>query len=229
MSNKRFQEFCMKKFAVILWMLIGLLTFTLTGCTNGDTFTEKSYLSSDEIKKVTVQVEDRALEIGASEDNHVYIDYFDSKKEYLDITVSEGNELTIKLLYNKTWTDYIGRKSAANYRKITIRLPNGSLTAFSASTTNADITMSPLSFTEHIALNANGGNILCERVSAGKSIRLTAKNGNITGSVIGGWDDFSIACTIKKGECNLPKLKEGGYKSFTADCNNGNIDIAFVK
>ena len=74
-----------------------------------------------------------------------------------------------------------------------------------------------------------GGSIVCERVNVGKSIDLTAKNGDITGSVLGGMDDFSISCTYKKGDCNLPESKPGGTKSFTANCNNGNIDIEFVK
>lgn len=71
--------------------------------------------------------------------------------------------------------------------------------------------------------------IICERVNVGKSINLKAKDGNITGSIIGGWDDFSISCKIKKGDCNLPELKEDGEKLFFADCNNGNISIEFVK
>ncbi len=58
---------------------------------------------------------------------------------------------------------------------------------------------------------------------------MTAKNGNIAGTIIGGWDDFSISCNIKKGDCNLPASKEGGEKLFTASCNNGNINIEFVK
>lgn len=42
-------------------------------------------------------------------------------------------------------------------------------------------------------------------------------------------DEFSITCTIKKGESNLPALKEDGDKSLTAECNNGDINMNFVK
>ena len=42
-------------------------------------------------------------------------------------------------------------------------------------------------------------------------------------------DEFSITCMIKKGESNLPALKEGGDKSLTAECNNGDINIEFAK
>ena len=220
----------MKKLTAVLFALISVLVFALTGCSNDDTFTEKSYSSGEnEIEKIVVQVTDRELEISASADNQIYIDYYDGEKEYLDIVVSESKELTVKLTFNKDWTDYIGTKPSAEYRKIKIRIPDNLLAAISASTTNENIKITALSFTEQVILDNNGGNVLCERVNVGKAISITAKDGNITGSVIGGWDDFSIVCTIKKGDCNLPELKEGGNKSFSADCNNGDINIEFIK
>ena len=220
----------MKKLTAVLFALISVLVFALTGCTNDDTFTEKSYSSGEnEIEKIVVQVTDRELEISASADNQIYIDYYDGEKEYLDIVVSESKELTVKLTFNKDWTDYIGTKPSAEYRKIKIRIPDNLLAAISASTTNENIKITALSFTEQVILDNNGGNVLCERVNVGKAISITAKDGNITGSVIGGWDDFAISCTIKKGNCNLPLNKESGEKSFAANCNNGNINIDFVK
>lgn len=169
------------------------------------------------------------LEVSASEDNRISIDYFDGEKEYLDITVSESNKLTVKLVFNKEWTDFIGTKPSAEYRKIKIKVPNDLLTVFSATTTNENIKINALSFRETVSLDANSGNLICERVNVGKAISLTVKNGDITGSIIGGWDDFSISCKIKKGDCNLPALKESGQKSFSADCNNGDINIEFVR
>lgn len=219
----------MKKF-VVLFALISVLVFAFAGCSNGDTFTEKSYSSGEsEIEKVVVQVTDRELEICASADNQIYIDYFDGEKEYLDISVSQSKELIIKLVFNKDLTSVIGTKSLAEYRKIKIRIPDNLITTISASTTNENIKITDLSFIEKIDLDNNGGNVLLERVSVGKGLNLIAKNGNITGSIIGGWDDFSMACSIKKGDCNLPTLKEGGAKSFTANCNNGNINVEFIK
>ena len=98
----------MKRLATLLFTFIGLCVFALTGCSNGETFTEKSYSSGEnKIEKVMVQVEDRELEIGVSEDNKIYIDYFDGEKEELEITVSESKELTVKILYNKNWKDFI--------------------------------------------------------------------------------------------------------------------------
>lgn len=125
--------------------------------------------------------------------------------------------------------DYIGTKPSAEYRKIKIVITDNLISTISVNTTNENIKVNSLSFTENISLDTNGGNIICERVSVGKSINLKAKDSNITGSIIGGWDDFSISCKIKNGDCNLPTFKEDGKKSFFADCNNGNINIDFVK
>ena len=67
-----------------------------------------------------------------------------------------------------------------------------------------------------------------ETLAAGEAITLTAKNADITGCVEGGWDDYTIRVTIKKGESNLVD-KEGGGKLLTVNCNNGNIDIDLKK
>lgn len=224
----------MKKVKFVMLSLVSVCVlgfgFLLSGCSNDETFTEKTYLSEEnQISSITINVEDRNLEIVASDDNQVSIEYFDSEKQYLDITVSESKELTVKLTYNKEWTDFIGTKAAAEYRKIKIGIPNNLISSFSATTTNENIKVSSLSFQESVNLNSNGGNVICERVNVGNSINLISKNGNITGTIIGGWDDFSITCKIKKGDCNLPLNKQGGTKSFSADCNNGDINIEFVK
>ena len=57
-----------------------------------------------------MQATDRKVEISTSNDNQIYIEYFDGEKEYIDISVSENKELTVKLVLNKDWTDYIGTK-----------------------------------------------------------------------------------------------------------------------
>ena len=218
----------MKKFVALLFIFIGVLVFALTGCSNNDIFTEKSY-SSGEIEKISVEVENREVEIVVSNDNQIHIDYFDGEKEYLDISVSENGELTIKIQCDKNWSDFISMKSEAKYRKINIKIPNNMINEVSVKTTNANIKATSLSIKENILLDSNGGDIVCDRINVGKSISLKAKNGNISGSVIGGWDDFSIVCKIKKGDSNLTELKEGGIKSFSADCNNGDINIEFIK
>ena len=130
--------------------------------------------------------------------------------------------------FNKEWTDFIGSKAAAEYRKITVKLPT-TVTMLSVNTTNERIKVEQLTIADSITITNNGGNIEFNKITVGNALSLNTKNGNITGSLIGGWDDFSIKCTIKKGNSNLPAEKNGGEKSLNTNCNNGDINIEFVK
>lgn len=193
----------MKKLLSLLCAaIVGLTLFAFTGCSDNDTFTAKSYSSGNSvIESVSIEVSDRQINIDLSSDEQVHIEYFDGEKEYFDIAVSENKELAVKLIFNKEWTDFIGTKAAAEYRKMTVKLPV-TVKTLSVNTTNEKVNIEPLTFTDSVTISNNGGNIEFEKISVGKAISFTAKNGDIKGSIIGGWDDFSIGCTIKKGDSN---------------------------
>lgn len=198
------------------------------GCSGGETFEAKRYSSGeDSVKSVSVDVTDREVEIITSADGQVHIDYSESEQEFYSIRLSEDGDLTMTLETDKDWTDFIGTKPAAQYRKITLAVPSG-LSDLTIKTTNETIGISTLNVQNAVLLDCNGGSVKFAQLGVGRSLDVTAKNGNITGSVLGGWDDFSIACEIKKGESNLPERKEGGEKSLTVNCNNGDIDIRFI-
>lgn len=217
----------MKKFISILSCFVLVeLVISLSACSNDDKFTAKNYASSDEIiNVVNIDVIDREIELGISTDNQIHIDYFDGEKEYYDISV-ENNELIITLEQNKNWTDFIGTKPSIDYRKIKISVPN-MLSSISITTTNENIKLSSISVAQSITLNANGGNIDFENIDA-NNISISAKNGNINGSIVGTMDEFKITCEIKKGNCNLPYNKTNGEKSLKINCNNGNTNVEFV-
>lgn len=213
--------FCMAACAV--------LALCMTGCSSQQTFEEGSNSSAgEEVRAVTVDVSDREVLIGASADGQVRIEYSESEKEYYDISLSEEGGLTMTLVFNRQWTDFIGTKPAIEDRTIRLYLPDGLLSSLKVTTTNEEIVLSPLSVAGSVALDSNGGDVRFERVLVGTEASFTAKNGNIAGSLVGGWDDFSISCTVKKGESNLPESKPGGEKSLAVDCNNGDVAIEFV-
>lgn len=198
------------------------------GCSGEETFEAKRYSSGeDSVKSISIDVTDREVEIITSADGQVHIDYSESEQEFYSILLSEDGALTMTLETDKDWTDFIGTKPAAQYRKITLAVPSG-LSDLTIRTTNETIGITSLTVQNAVMLDCNGGNIAFELLGVGKSLDVTAKNGNITGSILGGWDDFSVSCEIKKGESNLPERKEGGEKSLTVNCNNGDIDIQFI-
>lgn len=218
----------MKKIISLALCLI-LSSFILAGCSDsGEPFEEKSYTSATPIEEINLDVQDREIEVALSPDQQVHIQYFENSKEYYDLSVSDQNVLTMTSATNKDWTDYIGGKPSAENRKITLQVPNSLLENMTLSTTNENISLSPLSVTGSMSISANGGNISFGNLEVGSALTLEVKNGDISGAVVGGYDDFAIQCESKKGENNLPQRKDGGEKALTVSSNNGDVNIQFV-
>ena len=147
-----------------------------------------------------------------SEDDQIHISYFENSQETYDITVSDEQVLTMTSASNKDWTDYIGGKPSAENRKILLQIPDALLDTLTLSTTNEDISLPALAITKSINISSNGGNITFGNLEVGSAISLTVKNGDISGTVVGSYDDFAIQKKKKKGESNLPDNKDGGEK-----------------
>lgn len=217
--------------ALIVISVIALVMALMLVCSNNkQSFTQKTYeADGTQIKEINIDVRDRKIEVSLSKDNQIHIDYFESDKEHYDISISENNVLIMISTNDKEWLDYISNKPTDEKRKISLQIPDALLTSLKVSTTNEDIQLSAMNITNDISLFANGGNIIFDKANAGNSINLTAKNGNINGSIVGGYDDYEIECKIKKGESNLPTDKKGGSKKLSVNANNGNVAIDFHK
>lgn len=203
--------------------------FVLAGCSsNSEPFTEKTYTPDTAVSGIELNVEDREIQVSLSPDEEVHIAYSENSKEYYEISVSDGQVLTMTSASNKEWTDYIGSKPAAQDRKISLQVPDALLETLTLSTTNENVTLPDLSVTGSIRISSNGGNITFGTLDVGGALTLSAKNGDISGAIAGSYDDFAIQSEIKKGESNLPDNKDSGEKALTVSNNNGNIDIEFV-
>lgn len=207
-----------------------LLTAAIfTGCTTEkEEYKAGAYTSAETINSVTIDVRDRAVEVTLSEDGNIHIGYFESSKERYDITLADNGALTMIAADSKEWKDYIGGKAPADARIITLEVPDKILNSLNISTTNENIILSPIS-AGNISLNSNGGNISFEKLNTENSVTLKVKNGNIEGTLIGSYDDYSVSCNIKKGKSNLPTEKDGGAKLLTVSANNGDIDVSFAE
>ena len=216
-----------KVISLALSLIIG--GFILAGCSgNDEPFEEKNYTPDTQIDEISLDVRDREIEVTLSKDEQVHIQYFENSKEYYEIFVSDENRLTMTSASDKEWTDYIGIKPSAEERKISLQIPNALLDTLVLSTTNEDISLSALAVTGSISISSNGGNITFENLDVGNALTLSAKNGDISGSIVGGNDDFAIQSEIKKGESNLPEKKEGGKKTLKVSGNNGDINIELI-
>lgn len=217
----------MKKTVLLCLMLC---VFLLAGCSdNSEAFEEKSYTPDTQVSEINLDVRDREIVVSLSEDKQVHIEYSESNKEHYNISVSGEGILTMAGEADKEWTDYIGGKPSAESRKILLQLPDKLLENLTLSTTNEDISLPALAVTGSISVSSNGGNIAFGDLDVGNALLLKAKNGDISGTVTGGWDDFAIQSEIKKCRSNLPEQKEGGTKTLNVSCNNGDVSIDFKR
>lgn len=218
----------MKKI-ILLSVCLLLGSFVLAGCSDSnEPFEGKSYMPDTPINGIILDVRDRQIEVSLSEDEQVHIQYSENSKEHYEISVSDENVLTMVSASDKEWTDYVGGKPNAKDRKILLRIPDALLDTLTLSTTNEDISLPVLTVTGSISISSNGGNVSFENLDVGNALYLTVKNGDISGTVIGSYDDFDIQTEIKKGDSNLPDNKEGGGKTLNVTSNNGNVKIEFV-
>lgn len=88
--------------------------------------------------------------------------------------------------------------------------------------------MNQMSFLDELSISTNNGDIELSNVNCEKTIILDLKNGSISGSIKGSYDDYKINCSIKKGNSSLPTLKEDGEKILRVNANNGDINLSFV-
>ncbi len=217
-----------KKISLALCLVLGC-TFLSACSDNSDPFVQKEYTADvSQIEEINIDVRDRQIEVSPSKDDQIHISYYENSKETYTITVSDENGLTMTSVSNKNWTDYIGGNSAAEYRKISLQIPDARLVTLTLSTTNEDISLSSLAVTGRINLSSNGGNIGFGSLAVGNALYLTAKNGDISGTIIGSPDDFAIQSEIKKGESNLPGDHDRGEKTLNVSSNNGDVHIAFA-
>lgn len=218
----------MKKIILLASCLV-LGSFILSGCSDSEEpFEEKSYTADTQINEIDIDVRDREIDVSLSSDEKIHIQYSENSKEYYDISVSDDNVLSMTSASDKDWTDHIGVKTAEENRKISLQIPNALLDDITLSTTNEDITLSELSVTGSASISSNGGSISFEKLDVGSALTLNAKNGDISGTIAGSYDDFAIISEIKKGESNLPPRKDGGEKTLNVLCNNGDVDVELV-
>lgn len=184
----------------------------------------KTYVEKGEVRSVSIDVTDRAVVLAPSEDGKLRIEYYESDKTSYSISLSEEDVLSVTLDLDQSWTDFVGVQPAAEYRTICVCLPQ-ELTDVSVSTTNEAISATGTISAQNVSLTVNGGDLSFEKISAGSSVTLNAKNGNITGTIVGSRDDYAITCNIKKGETSLPESKTGGSKTLAVDCNNGDVEV----
>lgn len=207
-------------------LLCALLLSLLSGCA-AETFTEEHYAADPaQISQIQLDLRDRQVEVIASTDGQIHLRYSQSDSEFYRIAEKDG-VLTMTSESNRKWYQYFGWKTNETHRIVVLELPPEALGSLAISTTNEDIRVSTLSVSDGISLSANGGNIAFDGLRAEGAIFLAVKNGDIQGTILGSYEEYSITCAIKKGESNLASNPNDTGKPLTISANNGDVAIQF--
>ena len=201
--------------AVACCMLTGAV---LAGCTE-QSFEAGSF-SAEAVDRIELELSDTAVNVTASEDGAVHLSYYEGTSLSYSIVCEDG----LLRVENASGAAF-GLQPAAEYRTLEVRIPEG-LEELRIVTSGESVTLAPAA-AEAVFVDCNNGDISFGTLSVSRSASFTVKNGDITGTLAGGWDDFSIECTIKKGESNLPESKPGGNRSLNVICNNGDVSVSF--
>lgn len=217
-----------KKLLTTTGLLVALL-ISLAGCSSESTpLEERDYtIPAKKVDTLTIDVQDRIINIVQSKDEQIHIAYLESEKEYYKIDLSNDKELSMVSDSNKEWNDYVGRKASRESRTIQVSIPNASLDNLIIKSSNEDIVLPSIELLGAVDININNGDIQLDQLNVGTAITLETKNGNISGSILGSYDDFTISSKAKKGDSNLPANKGTGSKELSAYTNNGDINLAF--
>lgn len=212
----------MKKILTLL--ITATSSLSLASCAQEDFFEKVATFQNETIKNITIDVTNRALNITKSDKTYIEIFYYESKSNKLTYEVNE-NSLMVSL---NTPNNIFGTQAELTYRTISIVIPADLSTSLSLKTSNENCRLEDLSFNS-LSIENNNGDINFKNISTISDATFINKDGNIIGNIIGSWDDYAIETSIKKGESNLPELKEEGSKKLKVDNNNGNIQIEISK
>lgn len=221
----------MKYLTIKLCALTAGILLVASGCGQQDTsaYKEKSFEApAAEISTVTMDVQDRKIEVIQTAEDTVRLEYAESEKEFYEVTVSDSGMLSMTCKEAKDWKDYVGGKAPQIDRTIKLYLPKKGLQDLTLRTTNEDLTLPQVTVGGKAELLVNNGNIRLAGLGAGSEIKLEAKNGNITGAIKGVYENYSITSKTKKGESNLPEIKEDGMINLSVTVNNGDVNLEFT-
>lgn len=203
--------------------IVGMVVLLLTGCTQDLHFVEMEKSFTERISTLNLDARDRRVVVNGIEDENLLFRYQDSEREILDFELTETT-LDVDLVIEREFGDFFGIQADVSYRSIEIYVPQDSPISLNISTTNEYVSIEGISV-EILTISNNNGDITFTDITSTGDISLSTKNADITGNIIGSYDDYAIDVDIKKGDTNLPISKESGSKRLSISNNNGDVFV----
>lgn len=193
----------------------------LASCTPPSFQLARTEIATAEISQINIEVNDLAIKVAPSQDEHIALVYYESETHKLTKALADG---VLRLGVDNSADSFFGLQADLEYRTLSIFIPAESELSLSVITSNEDIEVADLRFV-NLNLENNNGDIAFRNIPTSQNATFINKNGDITGNIIGSYDDYAIESEAKKGETNLPSSKNEGSKRLRAYNNNGDIDI----
>ncbi|MGD9909036.1 MAG: DUF4097 domain-containing protein [Candidatus Izemoplasmatales bacterium] len=235
-------------FGLVLIGFVGMIVF---GIVSGEawsdafitadeyTMVERTY-TVDEFSKLMVDVEDKSIEVGVSDDTDIHITYYVHEKSPVISTI-EDDTLSVEnhiLWYNYFLLNFDWFAPSAIHELI-ILIPSDYVSSMNLHTSNGTIYIGEdLSFTELGASTSNGA-ITLENIDVSSDLTITSSNGviNVDGLVVSG-DFLAITSngkidvdTISADKVELStsngaiEAKNVSSNNIVLDTSNGNITM----
>lgn len=186
--------------------VLGLLAL-LSACSSDSeiSYEEKSYsVDAERVSQIALSDEGKKVEVEESKDEKIHVTYSDSDQEFYDIDVTDEGVLSIKLVTDKEWKDYVGLKTDKEHRLIKIAVPNGISSEVKIETSKEDIILADLKIDGSIEAITNGGKIEFSNVSVSENISMKTKNDDIILNEVE--TEASIEATTNKGDVKLSNV-----------------------
>lgn len=203
--------------------IVGIAVLLLTGCTQDLHFVEMEKSFTERILTLNLDAQDRRVVVSGTEDENLLFRYQDSERAILDFELTETT-LDVDLVIEREFGDFFGIQADVSYRSIEIYVPQDKPLSLNISTTNEYVSIEGISV-ETLTVSNNNGDIIFTDITSTGDISLSTKNADITGNIIGSYDDYAIDVDIKKGDTNLPISKESGSKRLSISNNNGDVFV----
>ena len=101
------------------FVLIAL--FACSACYDGGDFSKREYCFKG-VQSIRIEAADRTVNVERCAADGVRVECFESETEYYS-AAQEGGSLTIELVRDKEWTDFIGTQPNAKWRVVTVYVP----------------------------------------------------------------------------------------------------------
>ena len=172
-------------------------------------------------EKISVNVENREVELKKSTDNKIHITYKKSEKSRMEFTES-GNALTVIEYNEKKWYDYIFNFEFG--RNIVIELPENIKADIKITDKNGKMTASGLSVNGSFNVETDNGALSFINTKIEGGLNAKTNNGKITleNLNVGGGADF----TTSNGAYSVEKVKTGG--KLKMNTSNGKVELDSV-